>query len=50
MVLDVKPGVQVDVVGAPQLTGEILGLNVVEELGDVTHVENIKVKQVVAVH
>ena len=36
MVLDVKPGVQVNVVGPPQLTGEILGVNVVEQLGSVT--------------
>ena len=50
VLLDVEPGVHLDVVGAPQLTGEILGVNVVEQLGELTQVENIKVQQVVAVH
>ena len=46
MVLDVKPGVHLDVVGAPQLTGEVLGVNVVEQLRGVGQVEDVKVVEI----
>ena len=50
VLLDVKPGVDLQVVGSPQLTGEVLGVDVVEELGDVTYMEDVEVQQIVTVH
>lgn len=50
VLLNVEPLVHVEVVGPAQLTGEVLGVNVVEELRDVAHVEDIKVQEVVTVH
>ena len=50
ILLDHHPSVEVDRFGASQVDRQILGVNVVEQLGEMTDVVNIKVQQVVAVH
>ena len=47
VLLHKDPRVDVSLVGAPQLRGEVLGVHVVHQLGDVLHVEDVKVEKVV---
>ena len=48
--LCVQPAGDLQVVGSTQLTGEVLGVDVVEQLSDVTHMEDVEVQQIVTVH
>ena len=48
--LCLEPLVHLHIAVPTQLAGEVLGVNVVEELGDVAHVEDIEVQEVVTLH
>ena len=46
ILLDHHPGVEVDRFGSSQLDRQILGVNVVEQLGGVGQVEDVKVVEI----
>ena len=47
VVLDEDPGLHVGIIGSSQLCGEILVIHVVNQLGNMLHVEDVKVKEII---